>query len=223
MLAGIFSLSALAAQAKVMADSCQSSLNVKTNILYDFALFIPQYGYAPTPNISLEYLPKAGHITPVVELTWAPWRNNRRSKAWIIHNLLLEGRYYVKGSEFEHRFNRFIGHYFSVYANMGAYDIQFDENKAWLSDKWNKNYGFGMGWGYVKRFREASRWKWEVNASLGYLHSSYDGYHKGESWADQDKTYFDWHENPADYRRYQNHLNYWGLTRVGFSISYDLF
>jgi len=192
-------------------------LNVKTNILYDLALFIPQYGYAPTPNISLEYLPKSGHITPVVELTWAPWRNDKRSKTWIIHNLLLEGRYYLKNG------GLYIGHYVSAYANAGAYDIQFNENKAWFSDKWSYNYGFGIGWGYVKRFQENSRWKWEVNAALGYLRSGYDGYHNAESWADKDKHYFDWHENPSDYRRYQNHLNYWGLTRFGFSISYDLF
>lgn len=192
-------------------------LNVKTNILYDLALFIPQYGYAPTPNISLEYLPKSGHITPVVELIWTPWRNDKRSKTWIIHNLLLEGRYYLKNG------GLYIGHYVSAYANVGAYDIQFNENKAWLSDKWSKNYGFGIGWGYVRRFQENSRWKWEVNAALGYLRSSYDGYHNAESWAEKDKNYFDWHENPSDYRRYQNHLNYWGLTRLGFSISYDLF
>lgn len=192
-------------------------LNVKTNILYDLALLIPQYGYAPTPNISLEYLPKSGHITPMVELTWAPWRNDSRSKTWIVHNLLLEGRYYI------HSTDLYVGHYMSAYANVGAYDIQFNKSKAWLSDKWSKNYGFGIGWGYVKRFQENSRWKWEVNAALGYLHSSYDGYHDAESWADKDKNYFDWHENPSDYRRYQNHLNYWGLTRFGFSISYDLF
>ena len=191
-------------------------LNIKTNILYDFALFIPQYGYAPTPNLAIEYLPKSGHITPVVELTWSPWRSDSRSKTWIIHNLLLEGRYYIIG-------NTYTGHYVSAYANTGAYDIQFSGTKGWLSDKWSKNYGFGLGWGYVKRFNDTSRWKWEVNASLGYLHSSYDGYHDAEGWAEPGNTYFNWHENPLDYHRYKNHLNYWGLTRLGFSISYDLF
>ena len=231
-------------QDSLLQDSLQTAitpsghpgLNIKTNVLYDFALFIPQYGYAPTPNLSIEYLPKSGHITPVLELTWSPWRSDSRSKTWIIHNLLLEGRYYIIGAKTggtkvpadlqsggKQRTSSYVGHYISAYANMGAYDIQFSGTKGWLSDKWSKNYGFGLGWGYVKRFTETSRWKWEVNAALGYLHSSYDGYHDAEGWAEPGNTYFNWHENPADYHRYKNHLNYWGLTRLGFSISYDLF
>ena len=196
--------------------SAHPGLNIKTNVLYDIAMFVPQFGYAPTPNVAIEYLPKSGHITPVLELTWSPWRNDNRSKTWIIHNLLLEGRYYIIGSSYT-------GHYFAAYANMGTYDLQFNSTKAYLADKWGKTYGFGIGWGYVKRFTPTSRWKWEANAALGYLHSSYDKYHDAESWAEPGNTYFNWHENPADYRRYKNHLNYWGVTRLGFSISYDLF
>ena len=196
--------------------SAHPSLNIKTNVLYDLALFVPQFGYAPTPNLAIEYLPKSGHITPVLELTWSPWRNDNRSKTWIIHNFLLEGRYYIIG-------DAFTGHYIAAYTNLGTYDLQFNSTKAYLADKWGKTYGFGLGWGYVKRFTESSRWKWEVNAALGFLHSDYDKYHDAESWAEPGNTYFNWHENPADYRRYKNHLNYWGVTRLGFSISYDLF
>ena len=196
--------------------SAHPSLNIKTNVLYDLALFVPQFGYAPTPNLAIEYLPKSGHITPVLELTWSPWRNDNRSKTWIIHNFLLEGRYYIIG-------DAFTGHYIAAYTNLGTYDLQFNSTKAYLADKWGKTYGFGLGWGYVKRFASESRWKWEVNAALGFLHSDYDKYHDAESWAEPGNTYFNWHENPADYHRYKNHLNYWGVTRLGFSISYDLF
>ena len=196
--------------------SAHPGLNIKTNLLYDLALFVPKFGYAPTPNLAIEYLPKSGHITPVLELTWSPWRNDNRSKTWIIHNFLLEGRYYIIG-------DAFTGHYIAAYTNLGTYDLQFNSTKAYLADKWGKTYGFGLGWGYVKRFTSESRWKWEVNAALGFLHSDYDKYHDAESWAEPGNTYFNWHENPADYHRYKNHLNYWGVTRLGFSISYDLF
>ena len=200
---------------KQRTSSERASLNVKTNILYDLALLVPQYGWAPTPNLSLEYLPSSGHVTPVAEIIWSPWRSDSRNKTWIIHNILLEGRYYLDSSVFT-------GHYFSAYANMGAYDIQFSKTKGWLSDKWSKNYGFGLGWGYVKRFSPSSRWKWEANAALGYLHSRYDGYHAAEDWAEKGNTYFNWHDNPADYRRYKSVLNYWGITRLGISVSCDL-
>ena len=204
-------------------------LNIKTNVLYDLALFVPQYGYAPTPNISVEYLPSGGHITPIAELMWSGWRSDNRNKTWIIRNILLEGRYYIKGESGEERRAKglksecFTGHYFSVYGNMGKYDIQVSNTKGWLGDKFSKNYGFGLGWGYVKRFKEGSRWKWEVNAALGYLHSDYDSYHAAEDWAESGNTYFDWHENPADYHRYGRHLNYFGITRLGVSLSVDLF
>ena len=228
--------------------SAHPGLNIKTNLLYDLALFVPKFGYALTPNLAIEYLPKSGHITPVLEVTWSPWRNDSRSKTWIIHNFLLEGRYYIRKVKSEERrvknsnaytsplgvpadlqsagkerASGYTGHYFSAYTNLGTYDLQFNSTKAYLADKWGKTYGFGLGWGYVKRFTESSRWKWEVNAALGFLHSDYDKYHDAESWAEPGNTYFNWHENPADYRRYKNHLNYWGVTRLGFSISYDLF
>lgn len=199
---------------------CQSLrpiLNVKTNLLYDFAMIIPQYGWASTPNISLEYLPNTGHITPVIELEWAPWRNDKKEKTWIVHNVILEGRYYLNSTP------QFTGHYLSIYTNIGAYDIQFSKEKGWISNKWTKNYGVGIGWGYVKRFSASSRWKWEINAALGYFHSSHDGYHAAESWANQGKYYFDWHEDASSYKRYSKHLNYIGITRLGCSISYDLF
>lgn len=204
-------------------------LNIKTNVLYDLALFIPQYGYAPTPNISVEYLPSGGHITPVAELMWSGWRSDSRSKTWIVRNILLEGRYYIKGESGAERRAKglksecFTGHYFSVYGNMGKYDLQVSKTKGWLGDKFSNNYGFGLGWGYVRRFKEGSRWKWEVNAALGYLHSDYDSYHAAEDWAEPGNTYFDWHENPADYHRYGRHLNYFGITRLGVSLSVDLF
>ena len=228
--------------------SAHPGLNIKTNLLYDLALFVPKFGYALTPNLAIEYLPKSGHITPVLEVTWSPWRNDSRSKTWIIHNFLLEGRYYIRKVKSEERrvknsnaytsplgvpadlqsagkerASGYTGHYFSAYTNLGTYDLQFNSTKAYLADKWGKTYGFGLGWGYVKRFTESSRWKWEVNAALGFLHSDYDKYHDAESWAEPGNTYFNWHENPADYHRYKNHLNYWGVTRLGFSISYDLF
>ena len=217
-------------------------LNIKTNLLYDLALFVPKFGYAPTPNLAIEYLPKSGHITPVLEVTWSPWRNDSRSKTWIIHNFLLEGRYYIIGNKAgktkaplgvpadlqsagKERASKtaYTGHYIATYTNLGTYDLQFNSTKAYLADKWGKTYGFGIGWGYVKRFTETSRWKWELNAALGLLHSDYDKFHDAESWAEPGNTYFNWHENPADYRRYKNHLNYWGITRLGFSVSYDLF
>lgn len=184
----------------------QPILNLKTNALYNIAL---------TPNLTLEFLPKNGHITLAAEWMWANWRNDNRNKTWVLQNILLEGRYYLKGNA------AYTGHHFDIYANAGKYDVQFDGTHGYQSLDFGKTWGAGIGWGYVKRIG-TSNWKWEVNAAIGYLQSPYDSYHAAESWAQPDKWYYDYHGDPTLFRALGKKLNYFGLTRLGFSISYDI-
>lgn len=193
----------------------QPMLNVKTNLLYDLALIVPQYGWAPTPNVSLEFLPRSGHITAVAEWMGSGWRSDKRLKTYILKNLLLEGRYYLKGGA------AYTGHYFAAYGNLGEFDIQFSASKAWINDRFGKTWGCGIGWGYVRRIGQ-SPWKWEVNAALGYLHTPYDSYHPAEEWAVPGNFYYNWHDDPTKFEKRRSTFNYFGLTRIGFSISYDL-
>lgn len=193
----------------------QPMLNVKTNLLYDLALVVPQYGWAPTPNISLEFMPRDGHITAVAEWMGSGWRSDKRLKTYILKNLLLEGRYYLQGDA------AYTGHYLAAYGNLGEFDIQFSATKAWINDKFGKAWGCGIGWGYVKRIGQ-SPWKWEVNAAVGYLHTPYDSYHPAEDWAVQGNFYYNWHDDPTKFEKRRSTFNYFGLTRLGISISYDL-
>lgn len=190
-------------------------LNVKTNLLYDLLLIVPQYGWAPTPNLSFEFLPRGGHITAVAEWMGSGWRSDKRLKTYILKNILLEGRYYLQGGA------AYTGHYLAAYGNLGKFDIQFSASKAWINDKFGKTWGCGIGWGYVKRIGQ-SPWKWEVNASIGCLHTPYDSYHPAEDWAVQGNFYYNWHDDPTKFVKRKSTFNYFGLTRIGFSISYDL-
>ena len=189
--------------------------NIKTNLLYDLALVIPQYGWAPSPNVSLEFLPRGGHLTAVAEYIGSGWRNDRKLKTWIIHDLLLEARYYFRGKA------AFTGHYLAAYANTARYDIQFSAEKAWLSKCYGDTWGAGIGWGYVRRIGK-SRWKWEANLAVGLLNTHYDRYHPAEEWAEPDRFYYNWHDAPELFVKLRNKFNYIGLTRLGFSLSYDL-
>lgn len=193
----------------------QPMINIKTNLLCDLALIVPQYGWAPTPNVSLEFLPRGGHLTAVAEYMGSGWRSDKRLKTWILRSLLLEARYYRRGGA------TFTGHYLSAYANIGKYDIQFSAEKAWLSKQYENTWGCGLGWGYVRRIG-STPWKWEVNAAVGYLHTAYDRYHPAEEWATPGEFYYNWHDAPEDFRPLRNKFSYLGLTRLGFSISYDL-
>ncbi|ADV42888.1 hypothetical protein Bache_0871 [Bacteroides helcogenes P 36-108] len=195
--------------------SLQPMLNVKTNLLYDIALVVPQYGWAPTPNISLEFMPRSGHITAVAEWMGSGWRSDKRLKTYILKDILLEGRYYLQGDA------AYTGHYFAAYGNLGEFDIQFSATKAWINDKFGKAWGCGIGWGYVRRIGQ-SPWKWEVNAAVGYLHTPYDSYHPAEDWAVQGNFYYNWHDDPTKFEKRRSTFNYFGLTHLGISISYDL-
>ncbi len=127
----------------------QPMFNIKTNLLYDLALYVPQYGWAPTPNVSLEFLPRGGHVTALAEWTGTGWRSDRKNKTWILRNILLEGRYYIKGGA------QFTGHYVEAYAHTGEFDIQFSPSKAWINDSFGKSWGGGIGWGYVRRIKQS--------------------------------------------------------------------
>lgn len=192
-------------QAKAVTQT-RPMLNLKTNVLYDLAL---------TPNVTLEFLPPGGHITVAAEWMWANWRNDSRHHTWVLQNILLEGRYYLKGNA------AYTGHHFDLYAHAGKYDVQFGRTHGYQSLDFGKTWGAGIGWGYARRIG-STHWKWEVSAAVGYLHSPYDSYHAAEEWAQPGKWYYDYHGDPALFRAQSKRFNYFGPTRLGFSISYDI-
>ena len=67
-----------------------------------------------------------------------------------------------------------------------------------------------------------SRWKWEANLAVGLLHTRYERYHAAEDWAEPDRFYYNWHDAPELFVKLRNKFNYIGVTRLGFSLSYDL-
>ena len=176
-------------------------LNVKTNLL-------------SIPNVALEILPRGGHLTAMAEWSGIGLRNDNKLRTFIVHDLVLEGRYYFRGRA------AFTGHYLSLYGNAGEFDIQRSATKAWLCDSFGRAWGAGMGWGYVRRIGR-SRWKWEVNLALGYLQAAYDGYHPAEPWAPPG-FYYDWNDDPELFRKFGNKFEYFGPTRFGFGFSCDL-
>ncbi len=176
-------------------------INVKTNLL-------------SIPNVALEFLPRGGHLTAMAEWSGIGLRNDNKLRTFIVHDLVLEGRYYFRGRA------SFTGHYLSLYGNVGEFDIQRSATRAWLCDSFGRAWGAGVGWGYVHRIGR-SHWKWEVNLGLGYLHAEYDGYHPAEPWSPPG-FYYDWNDDPELFRKFGNIFEYFGPTRFGFGFSYDL-
>lgn len=206
-------------------------LSLKTNLLQDVA-YVPQYGFAPIWNVQLEYYPLKGHWTYGASLD-IPWWQNRQNvhKFFQIRNWQLEVRRYLFQES-----GSFRGWYAQAYVNAGKYGIGFSDTKGWQGEGW----GGGLGAGYVWRLgkkREAIRlpdghlwtdrhhWRLEAGIQVGYFRTKYDPY----VWGDPVTStvdglyYYNWKGQAKDFRERQYIFNWLGPTRVGITLTYDIF
>lgn len=184
-------------------------LSVKTNLLYDL-FYMPNYGFAPAPNIKVEYYPRNSRWTFAGEYDFPWWKKDSKHKYFQILNWQLEARRYFKhdGTHTEH--------YLYGYLMTNLYDIGFDKNKGWQGE----GYGLGLGYGYALPLGNKGKWKLDFNIQMGYLLSNYDPYHAGQPY--YGKYYYDWYGPIDSFKRRNHRLHYLGITGLGVSLSYDL-
>lgn len=184
-------------------------LSVKTNLLYDL-FYMPNYGFAPAPNIKVEYYPRNSRWTFAGEYDFPWWKKDSKHKYFQILNWQLEARRYFKhdGSHTEH--------YLYGYLMTNLYDIGFDKDKGWQGE----GYGLGLGYGYALPLGNKGKWKLDFNIQMGYLLSNYDPYHAGQPY--YGKYYYDWYGPIDSFKRRNHRLHYLGITGLGVSLSYDL-
>lgn len=184
-------------------------LSVKTNLLYDL-FYMPNYGFAPAPNIKVEYYPRNSRWTFAGEYDFPWWKKDSKHKYFQILNWQLEARRYFKHD------GTHTQHYLYGYLMTNLYDIGFDKEKGWQGE----GYGLGLGYGYALPLGEKSKWKLDFNIQLGYLLSNFDPYHAGQPY--YGKYYYDWYGPIDSFKRRNQRLHYFGITGVGVSLSYDL-
>lgn len=212
------------------ADSVRREwLSLKTNLLQDVA-YVPQYGFAPIWNIQLEYYPLRGHWTYGASLDIPWWQNRQKEhKYFQIRNWQLETRRYFQES------GEFRGWYAQAYINAGKYGIGFTNKKGWQGEGW----GGGLGAGYVWRLgkkREAVRlpdghlwtdrhhWRLELGLQVGYFQTDYDPYVWGDpvDFHIDGLYYYDWQGLAKDFRERQYRFTWFGPTRIGLTLTYDI-
>lgn len=93
------------------------------------------------------------------------------------------------------------GHFFGVHLNMGAFNVAVNSNTRYQSP--DGFYGVGISYGYVLPI--ARHWAAEFTLGAGYVYTKYDSYYNIPNGALLERGI-----------RY----NYWGLTKVGISLSY---
>lgn len=205
-------------------------LSLKTNLLQDVA-YVPQYGFAPIWNIQLEYYPLKGHWTYGASLDIPWWQNKQKQhKYFQIRNWQLETRRYFQES------GSFRGWYVQAYANAAKYGIGFTDVKGWQGEGWGAGLGAGYVWKLGKK-REAVRlpdgrlwtdrhhWRLEVGFQVGYFRTKYDPYVYGDP-VDRhidELYYYDWQGKAKDFKERQYLFTWLGPTRIGITLSYDIF
>lgn len=192
-----------------LAKEREPMLSVKTNLLYDL-FYMPNYGFAPAPNIKVEYYPRNSRWTFAGEYDFPWWKKDSKHKYFQILNWQLEARRYFKHD------GTHTQHYLYGYLMTNLYDIGFDKEKGWQGE----GYGLGLGYGYALPLGEKSKWKLDFNIQLGYLLSNFDPYHAGQPY--YGKYYYDWYGPIDSFKRRNQRLHYFGITGVGVSLSYDL-
>ena len=202
-------------------------LSVKTNLL-EYGAYIPKYGWCPMPNVALEYYPRHGHLTLGASLDFPWWIGNTDNhKYFELRNYTLEARYYTRSSDRAYTHGQpngepaFKGFYLSAYANAFLYQIGCNEDDGWIGE----GIGGGIGLGYVLPLgRKNPRWRLEFGALFGFFSSKYDPFVYGcpvENVKDG-KYYYDYRGDADLFKKRQYRYTWFGPTRVGISLTYDL-
>ncbi len=200
-------------------------LSVKTNLLLD-AAYMPGYNrWCPIPNIAIEYYPLHGHFTYGASVDFPWWQDYDGHKYFQVRNYQLETRYYFKSGDVRERgYGRgpaFRGWYVQAYGHMGLYSICFEATLGWVAE----GVGCCRGLGYVMPLGRKGNWRLEFGAQFGFFWTKYDPY-QYECPVDpteHDNLYYYKWSNDADlFRERQYRFTWFGPTRVGITLSYDL-
>lgn len=208
--------------------SCQDTiprrecLSVKTNLLFDVA-WIPGYNrWCPIPNVAVEYYPLHGHFTYGASVDFPWWKHYESHKFFEVRNYQIESRYYFERKRANVAYGgAWRGLFLQGYVHANLFEISFNADKGWKGE----GFGAGVGVGYVTPLSRNGHWKMEFALQAGFYTCRYDpfqyenpvnpGYHDG-------LYYYKWSGRASDFEKRQHRFNWFGPTRIGITLSYDL-
>lgn len=213
-------------------------LAVKTNMLLDGA-YVPNYGWCPIPNVEIEYYPLRGHWTFGASFDMPWWQSNayndkterstgENHKFFQARQYQLIARWYAMNGGTQDGFH---GFYIQPYLNVAIFGIGFKVDKGWMGE----GAGGGVGIGYklpLGKLRSeetgfrtrASHWHIEFSAQVGAYAYKYDPYQWGcpKDGITDGRYYYRYWGKPELFHKRNHHKAWFGPTRVGISLSYDL-
>jgi len=199
-------------------------LSVKSNLLFDFA-YVPGYNrWCPIPNVAIEYYPKHGHFTYGFSIDFPWWQHYNKQKYFQIRNYQLEARYYFRSGDIARRpageGAAFRGFYLQGYAHAALYSLCFGKKRGWFGE----GLGAGLGAGYVLPLSKKGHWRMEFGLQVGWFLAAYDTYQYGNPKTGEEDGwyYYKWTQSKDTFKKRQYRFNWFGPTRVGVTLVYDL-
>lgn len=200
-------------------------LSVKSNLLF-YGTYMPGYNrWCPIPNVAIEYYPRHGHFTFGASFDCPWWQDYDSHKYFQVRNYQLETRYYLRSGDMETnrpgRGAAFRGLYLQAYGHIGLFGICFDADRGWVGE----GQGAGIGVGYVLPLTRKGHWRLEFQLQAGWFGCKYDPYQYENPIDDtyhDDLYYYKWTQSPSLFKKRQYRFNWFGPTRVGITLTYDL-
>jgi hypothetical protein len=186
---------------------------VRTNLVHDF-FYMPNFGFASSPNLQLEYFPLRGHYTFNLGFTFSNHRHWNNYKFFQIRDLQLEVRRYFKEG------HPYRGGFLGVYAHGFAYGIGFNENKGWEGE----GGGAGISGGYTLKLNRRGNFRLELTAAVGFFLTKYDPYVYGnpQTGTKDGKYYYDYMGKKSQFKKRNQQFTWLGPTNLGIQLTYDL-
>lgn len=200
-------------------------LSIKTNLLF-YGVYMP-FGYnryCPIPNVAIEYYPLHGHFTFGASIDFPWWINYAKHKFFEVRNFQAEARYYLRSGDIEKNppgeGAAFKGLYLQGYLHGGVFEIGLHRDRGYKGE----GFGGGLGVGYMMPISKKGHWRLEFAAQFGYLYVMHDPFqyeYRGIELHD-DLYYYDWVRPASEFKKRQYRYTYFGPTRVGVTLTYDL-
>lgn len=186
---------------------------LRTNLVHDF-FYMPKFGFAPSPNLQLEYYPLDGHWTYNLGMTWGTWRKWDQHKFWQIRDFQFEARRYFKGG------GQFTGLYLGGYLHGDVYGIGLADELGWQGE----GGGLGVSLGYVLPLTRKGDLRLEFMLGVGAFFSWFDPYVYGNPvTGDIDGDYYyNYLGSASDFKRRNHFLQWYGPTNLGIQLTYDI-
>lgn len=213
-------------------------ISIKTNLLL-YAAWVPNYGFCPMPNVALEYYPLRGHWTfgGSFDLPWwqsSAYDDKTETTTGEDHKFFQIRQYQLFARWYSHdggTVDGFHGFYIYPYVNLAVFGIGFKWDKGWKGE----GAGGGIGIGYKlplgrlagnsgRPRSKASHWHLEFSAQIGAFAYKYDPYQYTciVDGYNNDRYYYRYAGDISLFRKRNHHKVWFGPTRVGITLSYDI-